>query len=152
MYPRRSHPSRGVLFVENSPTLIFLTVCTHRRQRWLSDHQVHHQLKSVWHETTDWKIGDYLLMPDHLHLFAWPGFGKLTADLWVKVWKSRFSLLHDNRSHRWQAGSFHHRIRSYESAEEKRTYMTMNPVRARLVSDPSLWPYRGEIFRGFVWW
>jgi hypothetical protein len=53
---------------------------------------------------------------------------------------------------RWQPGSFHHRIRSWEGAEEKRRYMMMNPVRAGLVASPEDWPFHGEIFRNDEWW
>ena len=41
----------------------------------------------------------------------------------------------------WQEGFFDHRIRSNESAEEKRRYILMNPVRAGLVTKPEDWPY-----------
>jgi len=41
----------------------------------------------------------------------------------------------------WQEGFFDHRIRSSESAEEKRQYILMNPVRAGLVARPDDWPY-----------
>jgi hypothetical protein len=40
-----------------------------------------------------------------------------------------------------QEGFFDHRIRSNESAEEKRQYILMNPVRAGLVARPEDWPY-----------
>jgi hypothetical protein len=52
----------------------------------------------------------------------------------------------------WQSGSFHHRIRGFESAKAKREYMLNNPVRAGLVSSPDEWPYRGELFLSERWW
>ena len=91
-------------------------------------------------------------MPDHLHLFAWPGFGSATFDRWVQYWKSMFTKTTRNYCLRWQAGCFHHRIRSWEGAEEKRRYMIMNPVRAGLVSTPEEWPFQGEIFKRDIWW
>jgi hypothetical protein len=57
-----------------------------------------------------------------------------------------------DRGRRWQSGCFHHRIRSWEGAEEKRRYMLMNPVRAGLVSTPGEWPFQGEIFKRDIWW
>jgi hypothetical protein len=57
-----------------------------------------------------------------------------------------------NRDRRWQSGGLHHRIRSWEGAEEKRRYMMLNPVRAGLVARPEDWPFRGEIFRNDEWW
>jgi putative transposase len=52
----------------------------------------------------------------------------------------------------WQSGCFHHRVRSWEGAEQKRLYMKMNPVRAGLVASPEDWPFQGEIFRHYEWW
>jgi putative transposase len=91
-------------------------------------------------------------MPDHLHLFARPGLGSATFDGWIQYWKSMFTKTIRNRNLRWQSGGFHHRIRSWEGAEEKRRYMMMNPVRAGLVAKPEEWPFSGEIFRHDEWW
>ena len=43
---------------------------------------------------------------------------------------------------KWQRDFFDHRIRSWESAQEKATYIRMNPVRAGLVTNPKDWPYQ----------
>jgi hypothetical protein len=37
-----------------------------------------------------------------------------------------------------QPGSFHHRIRSHDSAEARCRCMLMNPIRAGLIDDPAL--------------
>jgi putative transposase len=150
--PDRSRPARGVIIQREQPTLIFLTVCTRHRNRWLASDKVHRDLVTVWQSTPEWAVGTYVVMPDHLHLLTWPRSLDLDFDRWVTLWKSRFSLLHGDHQHRWQAGSFHHRIRSFESAEEKRTYLLMNPVRAGLVSDADGWPYQGELSRSEDWW
>jgi putative transposase len=91
-------------------------------------------------------------MPDHLHLFAMPGGGSATFDRWIQYWKSMFAKAVRNRDLRWHPAAFHHRIRSWEGAEEKRRYMMMNPVRAGLVARPEDWPFRGEIFQNDEWW
>jgi hypothetical protein len=99
---------------------------------------------------TYWKVGPYILMPDHLHLFAWPGILHADFDGWVRYWKSQFSNSIDNRSLRWQSGRFHHRLGSCESAEAKRLYMVNNPVRAGLVTRSEEWPLQGQIFSASV--
>jgi len=53
---------------------------------------------------------------------------------------------------RWQAASFHHRIRSYEDYNEKLDYMNENPVEAGLVERIEDWPYRGDVFQHYHWW
>ena len=63
-----------------------------------------------------------------------------------------FTKKMSNRDTRWQSGGLHHRIRSWEGAEEKRRHMMMNPVRAGLVAKPEDWRFRGEIFHNDEWW
>ena len=150
--PKRRTPDKGVLENGGQPTIVFLSVCTKGRSRWLANHTIHEALTSIWRSATYWKVGPYVLMPDHLHLFAWPGIFQADFDGWVRYWKSQFSNLIDDRSLRWQSGCFHHRIRSCESAEAKRLYMMNNPVRAGLVTRTEEWPYQGEIFKCESWW
>ena len=76
-------------------------------------------------------------MPDHVHaLVAFPKVESLLSV--VRVWKGyqakRLGI-------EWQVGFFDHRIRSNESASEKRAYILMNPVRAGLVARAEDWPY-----------
>jgi putative transposase len=150
--PERKHPQKGVLESETHPTFVFLTVCTATRTRWLADHAVHEALISIWRSATYWKVGPYVLMPDHLHLFAWPGMYQADFDGWVRYWKSQFSVTIGDSSLRWQANCFHHRLRSCESADSKRLYMINNPVRAGLVTRSQEWPFQGEIFKSHSWW
>jgi putative transposase len=149
---QRKHTAKGINEDDRTPTLIFINVCTSGRKPWLADAKVHKTLVEVWTSATHWEVGPYVLMPDHLHLFAWPGFGSTTFDRWVQYWKSMFTKTTRNDRLRWQSGCFHHRIRSWEGAEEKRRYMIMNPVRAGLASTPEEWPFQGEIFKRDIWW
>ena len=119
---------------EDLPTIVFLTVCTRDRASWLADPTVHAALISIWRSATFWKAGPYVLMPDHLHLFVWPGTSPSDLDRWLRYWKSQFSNTIGNQSLRWQPNCFHHRLRSCESMDAKRLYMINNPVRAGLVT------------------
>lgn len=150
--PQRRHPAKGIVEDDRTPTLIFLTVCTAQRRPWLADPHVHETLIHVWRAATHWEVGPYILMPDHLHLFARPGGGSATFDRWIQYWKSMFTKTMHNCDLSWQPGGLHHRIRCWEGAEEKRRYMMMNPVRAGLVASPEDWPFRGEIFQNDEWW
>jgi putative transposase len=137
---------------ENRPTIVFLTVCTQARTPWLADDAIHEALRSTWRSATNWKVGKYVLMPDHLHLFAWPGIWQADFDGWVRYWKSQFLNNIDNPALRWQSNCFHHWLRSCESAEAKHLYMTNNPVRAHLIARSEEWPFKGEIFKSESWW
>jgi len=148
----RARPAQGVLECENLPTLVFLTVCSRNRRKWLANPTVHQLLREVWREANRWRVGPYILMPDHVHLFASPGEETCQFDAWVKFWKSQVSRRLPDSSCRWQIASFHHRIRTYEGAEDRLAYAQMNPVRAGLVKSPEEWEFKGEIFRLECWW
>src|SRR5258708_21767730 len=89
MLPKRGHPAKGVIEDDRTPTLIFLNVCTTNREPWLADPHVHETLVEVWRSATHWEVGPYIVMPDHLHLFARPGYGSATFDRWFQCWASR---------------------------------------------------------------
>ena len=150
--PQRNRPSRGVLESQWVPTLVFLTVCTKNRRGWLNQPEIHEALVNLWQLHHDWFVGPYVLMPDHLHLFAWPSGEGLDFDRWVSKWKALLSRRYKHLGYRWQSGCFHHRLRGYESAESKWSYIQNNPVRAGLVSVAELWPYQGKIFRPGFWY
>jgi hypothetical protein len=78
--PQRRHPAKGIIEDDRTPTLIFLTVCTAHRRPWLADPHVHKALVQIWRSATHWQVGPYILMPDHIHLFARPGGSSATFD------------------------------------------------------------------------
>ena len=96
-------------------------------------------------------MGDYVLMPDHAHLFVRAAQTAMPLSDWVKLWKSMSSRqLKEERpadSALWQADYFDRFVRSGESYAEKWAYVNANPVRARLVDRPGDWPYQGRIHR-----
>ncbi len=149
---RRKRPASGVIADETQPTVVFLTVCTKRKEPWLANRNAHELLKSTWLSAHDWEVGPYVLMPDHIHLFASPGLATRNFDRWVAYWKSLFTFRFKNKSFRWQRYSFHHRLRSHESCEDKWQYIRQNPVRAGLVSSTTNWEYQGVIFETTYEW
>jgi putative transposase len=100
----------------------------------------------VWTEATAWYVGRYVLMPDHLHLFATPGESGLSLEAWVKYWKSQFRKKHGNPTKRMQTDHWDTRLRREESYDMKWDYVVNNPVRHGLVAKAEDWPYQGEIF------
>lgn len=71
--PRRSSPSTRHLVSRRDRTdILFITVCCQRREPTLANEQVHEALKSAWAEADHWLVGQYVVMPDHLHFFASP--------------------------------------------------------------------------------
>ena len=143
--PQRSRPAQGVVFIPNRPTIIFDTVCTKNQKKWLADPTVHAQLREVWQQATEWILGRYMIMPDHIHFIAAATGSDVDYDSWVKYWKSMFSKRHKNSQHRWLPGHWDRRLRSEEKYEEKWNYVRFNPVRQGLVENPEDWPFQGEI-------
>jgi len=68
--PGRRTPAKGVHISLGGPNWVFLTVCAEERAPWLAQASVQRTLHGIWeHKATAWLASDYLLMPDHLHLF-----------------------------------------------------------------------------------
>ena len=152
LFRSRNHPARGVFESDLAPTLVFVTACTKGRKPWLANRQVHAALREAWTRHVQWIVTRYVMMLDHVHFLAEPGERPLPFDSWVTVWKSGVKRILEKPEWRWQAGSFHHRIRSFEDYNEKLLYMNENPVKAGLVERIEDWPYRGEVFRRYHWW
>jgi hypothetical protein len=68
-----------VLIKDHQPTLVFVTICTKGREPWLATDSNHCLLRTIWTEATDWKVGTYIIMPNHLHFSR--GLGGFTPTL-----------------------------------------------------------------------
>jgi putative transposase len=154
--PGRHTPAKGVHVSLNGPNWVFLTVCTEKRGQWLAQLSVQRTLHDIWQNTaTAWLVSDYLLMPDHLHLFCAPHDLKFTIERWIGFWKDQLAKNLKSQSGaaappyqptwKFQAGGFHHRLRDGERYSQKWQYVRENPVRAGLVSRPEDWPYFGRV-------
>jgi putative transposase len=143
--PRRRTPAKGVHVSLGGPNWVFLTVCTKERERWLAQAQIQRALHGIWQNVaTAWLVSDYLLMPDHLHLFCAPRDLNFTIERWMGFWKDRLAKMNQNTG-TFQAGGFHHRLRDGENYAQKWQYVRENPVRAGLVTQPEDWPYFGRV-------
>jgi REP element-mobilizing transposase RayT len=126
--------------------VFFITVCCERRGIHQLDRDdvwsAIRETAEVRQMTGDWKVSLLLAMPDHWHgLVAFPGTKPME-----RVIGSMKSWLAKSRGIRWQSGFFDHRLRSWESAAEKRRYILKNPVRAGLAQEGAAWPYQMDRF------
>jgi putative transposase len=143
--PERKHPSEGVFIFRGQATIVFLTVCTQRRETGLANTLVQKTLVASWRKADAWLVGQYLIMPDHVHLFCSPQNEDYTIEQWITFWKRQFRRLHGENPPRFQSRGFHHRLRRDESYTEKWEYVRANPVRAGFVKDSDDWPYQGSL-------
>ena len=67
----RKHPSRQpTISVGNLSVILLVTACAHQRRRILARHDVHDLIVEAWKLAPEWTVGRYVVMPDHVHLFA----------------------------------------------------------------------------------
>ena len=131
--------------------IYFVTACTYERQQILADPRIHSRLIEFAEDGEDrgaW-IGDFILMPDHFHLFVAVDDTRIRLSSWMKSLKNSLSkTLRDNGipSPHWQKGFFDHILRGGESYSAKWEYVRQNPVRAELVDDADAWKFRGSVF------
>jgi hypothetical protein len=91
-FPQRQNPSPGVHAQLGQSNIVLLTINTEKRKPWLANERTHQLLRQTWLEATAWLVGDYLLMPDHLHLFCAPRDLHFTVETWISYWKREFAL------------------------------------------------------------
>ena len=116
----RKYPARGVLFSSQQPTIVFVTVCTKDRLPWLAGKPTQAALTQaaltkIWPSTDTRLVGDYLLMPDHIHLFCAPRDTQVTLQRWVSYWKREFSCLHLPETGEWLRNFRDTRLRRSEN-------------------------------------
>lgn len=168
--PQRQNPSPGVHVNLGRSNLILLTVTTEKRDPWLANETAHGLLHQTWSEAKAWLVGDYLLMPDHLHCFCAPYDLHFTIETWISYWKREFTRKHKRLagtlappatselggarlptslpSSEWkfQSRGWHHRLRDGENYSEKWLYVQENPVRKGLCQRIEDWPFKGKVF------
>lgn len=148
--PIRHNPSPGVHIQLGNSNIVLLTITTAKRKPWLANNLAHEFLRNTWSEATAWLMGDYLLMPDHLHAFCAPRDLHFTIETWIAYWKREFSLKHKRKDWKFQSRGWHHRLRDGKNHSEKWLYMQENPVSRGLVERLEDWPFKGKIF-DLIW-
>ncbi len=117
--PVRHHPDEGVLIFRGRPTVVFLTVCTEKRQSGLASIAARNALVTSWKRADVWLVGLYLIMPNHIHLFCSPQNEEYEIEDWIAYWKRGFRRIIASKAPRFQSRGFHHRLRNDESYDEK---------------------------------
>ena len=92
----------------------------------------------------DWRLFEYVVMPNHLHLFfelGRAGLKRVLEDFkrWTGHQAAKVLDLDGRRF--WQREWFDHWSRSDEEDERIICYIRDNPVKAGLVENPGDWPY-----------
>ena len=89
--PVRRHPSHNsvMTFHDNRAILLYVTIVTANRMQDLANAAVAECILAAWAAATDWLVGRYVIMPDHIHFFCAPAsYPPLDFHRWMAYWKS----------------------------------------------------------------
>lgn len=127
--------------------LVFVTVCTKARQPVLATVEMRNALLEHWQNADHWRVGRYVIMPDHVHFFCAPGrWPPPPLRGWMAFWKNGMSRQFPALT-LWQRDFWDTQLRRDESYAAKWEYVRHNPVRQGLVARMEDWPYQGELHR-----
>ncbi|MDD4737037.1 MAG: hypothetical protein PHP44_13140 [Kiritimatiellae bacterium] len=128
----------------NQPVILFVTVCARERRSVLASERVHQALVKVWSDAVRYRVGYYMIMPDHVHLFCSPSERNAEkVSGWVGYWKRLVNAELKDLGALWQRDCWGRQLRHVGHYEEKWEYVSMNPVRKGLVHGVEKWPYKG---------
>ena len=138
--PTRQHRHLAHVPSFRDNPIVFVTTSMHQRKRLLANTQCHEILRAIWKKSMKvdgWCVGHYILMPDHVHLFARPAIDARPMADWIKMWKSissrKIAAVLATSPPIWQADYFDRYLRSSENYSQKWHYVEQNAVRAGLV-------------------
>jgi putative transposase len=148
--PQRQNPSPGVHIHIGQSNFVLLTVTARKRRPWVANGEVQRLLHETWLESTAWVVGDYLLMPDHLHCICAPYDLHFSMEHWISYWKRMFARKHKRSEWKFQSRGWHHRLRNGESYSAKWLYVQENPIRRNLCKRIEDWHFKGKVF-DLIW-
>ena len=143
-----SHPAHPpVVHCHNKPPILHVTISVASGKPLLGNHRAHAACVKGWQQSTHWLTGEYMIMPDHIHLFCAPGIVQYPPiRRWAGFWKRKVGNLEPALKRIFQEDCWDTQMRSPEHYDEKLAYVRQNPVRRKLATDWQDWPYRGKVF------
>ena len=145
---RRPHRKRPVHFPTVKSIIIFLTVCTRQRKPLLANDEAARLIIEAWQAANFWRVGRYVIMPDHIHLFCAPNtFPPQPLKKWIEFWRNHVTRAWPRPTQIpiWQREFWDRQLRRSESYAAKWQYVANNPVRHGYVRRAEDWPYQGEL-------
>ena len=115
--------------------IIFLTGCSHRRKRLLANEDVAQRIINAWEAASFWRVGRYVIMPDHIHLFCAPNtFLPRPLKDWIAFWKNQITRAWSNRDQLpiWQRDFWDRQLRRGESVHREMGICEKQPSASRL--------------------
>lgn len=146
------HPAHPPpVHIGNRPVILHVTVTTQKHCPILSDPVIHKILCRSWAESDRWRVGYYMIMPDHIHLFCAPGCHlTLPVNRWCRYWKRLAGQMYPRLRGGFVSDCWDTQMRSREHYGRKLAYLYRNPIRKGLVKRNEDWPYQGNM-NSLVW-
>jgi REP element-mobilizing transposase RayT len=102
--------------------IVFFTTCTYQRRKILASPHCQKMLREIWQRSADqngWWAGNYIIMADHVHLFARPEIGAQRmaelVQMWMSVSSRRIAAALSIKPPVWQPEYFDRYLRSTEN-------------------------------------
>jgi REP element-mobilizing transposase RayT len=88
--PHREKPAHFPTVADGFKSIIiFLTVCTRQRKPLLANDETARLIIEAWYAANFWRVGRYVIMPDHIHLFCAPNmFPPQPLKKWIGYWRN----------------------------------------------------------------
>ena len=122
--------------------IIFLTACTYQRRPLLANDEAARLIITSWQAANVWRIGRYVIMPDHIHLLcALNTFPPQPLKKWVNFWRNHVTRAWPRRNQVpiWQRDYWDRQLRRHESYGQKWNYVVNNLAHAED------WRFQGEL-------
>ena len=147
-FSSRRHPAQPPpLHLSDRSTIIFVTICVVGRRPILANQRSHRLITMTWLKANSWRVGQYVVMPEHVHFFCAPFDHTFSLKQWMAFWKNQFTRDWPCQEEKpiWQTDYWDTQLRRGESYANKWEYVRQNPVRRGLVLKPEDWPYQGAL-------
>lgn len=140
----------------------FVTICCDHRVPFFRDQSTAKLVLSLLMECAakeSFRLHAYCLMPDHVHLLAEGTHERSNLREFVRLFKQRtaFAFRKSRGQALWEMSYHDHILRPSDHIEDVACYIWWNPVRQKLCTQPSEFPYSGSqtidwMKRSFVHW
>ena len=112
-------PSRDAV---NQSIIQYVSMNVDKRRPLLAPADAVVVIFAAWVRTNFWRVGRYVIMPDHLHLFCAPTtIPSAPLKQWVLYWRAKVTRRWPRAAEKpvWQNDFFDRQLRSGESYHEK---------------------------------
>ncbi len=131
----------------NAPIILLVTTCVLNKAVRLDNEERVASIIEACRRATHWRVGEYVVMPDHVHFFCVPGVREYPpVRRWVGFWKREVGKIKPELKSVFMEDCWDTQMRNREHYNEKLSYVRKNPERKNLVTWWNLWPYRGNVF------